>query len=140
MKWQDGCPELESARASAQFAASSEPTPLLARARRDRLVAALRLAGRAARLIEDCAPPGIEADREVFAKAIERGSAKVNISTNLKHVFVDSFVGYHRGNPEDYEPLRVIDAQYRACKELFASFIEKFGGKDRAPDYFAKHG
>ena len=42
------------------------------RARRDRLVAAFQLAGRAARLIEDCAPPGIEADREIFAKAIER--------------------------------------------------------------------
>jgi len=42
------------------------------RARRDRLVAALRLAGRAARLIEDCAPPGIEPDRAVLSKAIER--------------------------------------------------------------------
>ena len=29
---------------------------------------------------------------ETFAKAIARGSAKVNISTNLKHVFVESFV------------------------------------------------
>ncbi|HSK07087.1 MAG TPA: aminoglycoside phosphotransferase family protein [Acidimicrobiia bacterium] len=42
------------------------------RARGARLVAALRVAGRAARLIEDCAPPGIEADREVLARAIER--------------------------------------------------------------------
>lgn len=44
----------------------------LTRARRDRLVEAFRLAGRAARLIEDCSPSGIEADRDVFAKAIER--------------------------------------------------------------------
>ena len=66
---------------------------------------------------------------ETFKKAIARGSAKVNISTNLKHVFVESFEAYRKANPDDYEPLRVIDAQYQACKDLFAGFIEKFGGK-----------
>ncbi|WP_305096931.1 class II fructose-bisphosphate aldolase [Croceibacterium aestuarii] len=76
---------------------------------------------------------------ETFSKAIARGSAKVNISTNLKHVFVDSFVQYTKDKPGDYEPLRVIDAQYQACKELFAGFIEKFGGKDQAPVFMAKH-
>ena len=75
---------------------------------------------------------------EVFRKAIERGSAKINISTNLKHVFVDSFVKYHEEKPKDYEPLRLIDAQYKACKALFGGFIEKFGGKGRAPAYLAK--
>jgi ketose-bisphosphate aldolase len=75
---------------------------------------------------------------ETFAKAIERGAAKVNISTNLKHVFVESFVKYHQDKPNDYEPLRVIDAQYQACKTMFSGFIEKFGGKDRAPAYLAK--
>jgi len=75
---------------------------------------------------------------ETFAKAIARGSAKVNISTNLKHVFTTSFVDYHTANPKDFEPLRLIDAQYKACKDMFASFIEKFGGKDRAPSFLAK--
>jgi ketose-bisphosphate aldolase len=75
---------------------------------------------------------------EVFAKAIARGAAKVNISTNLKHVFVESFVNYHAENPKDFEPLRVIDAQYDACKLLFASFIAKFGGENRAPSFLAK--
>jgi ketose-bisphosphate aldolase len=75
---------------------------------------------------------------ETFAKAIERGAAKVNISTNLKHVFVESFVKYHEEKPTDYEPLRLIDAQYKACKAMFGGFIEKFGGKDRAPAYLAK--
>jgi ketose-bisphosphate aldolase len=68
---------------------------------------------------------------ETFAKAIERGAAKINISTNLKHVFVESFVNYHTANPKDFEPLRVMDAQYQACKSLFSGFIEKFGGRDR---------
>jgi len=74
---------------------------------------------------------------ETFAKAIARGSAKVNISTNLKHVFVESFVNYHKEKPTDFEPLRVIDAQYQACKNLFSGFIEKFGGKDRASAFLA---
>lgn len=68
---------------------------------------------------------------ETFAKAIARGTAKINISTNLKHVFVESFVNYHKEKPNDFEPLRVMDAQYQACKAMFHGFIEKFGGKDR---------
>ena len=75
---------------------------------------------------------------EVFRKAIERGAGKINISTNLQHVFVESFVDYHTANPKDFEPLRLIDAQYQACKTMFAGFIEKFGGKGRAQPYLAR--
>jgi fructose/tagatose bisphosphate aldolase len=75
---------------------------------------------------------------ETFRKAIERGASKINISTNLKHVFVESFVDYHTAKPKDFEPLRLIDAQYQACKAMFSGFIEKFGGRDRAPAYLAK--
>ena len=75
---------------------------------------------------------------EVFEKAIARGAAKVNISTNLKHVFIDSFVNFHQQNPKDFEPLRAIDAQYQACKLLFSSFIAKFGGENRAPAFLDK--
>jgi hypothetical protein len=53
-------------------------------------------------------------------------------------VFVDSFVAYHTENPTDFEPLRVIDAQYQACKQLFAGFIAKFGGENRAPSFLDK--
>ncbi|GAA0272483.1 class II fructose-1,6-bisphosphate aldolase [Alteraurantiacibacter aestuarii] len=74
---------------------------------------------------------------ETFAKAIARGSAKINISTNLKHVFVQSFVDYHNAKPKDFEPLRLIDAQYTACKDLFSGFIEKFGGKDRGSAFLS---
>ena len=74
----------------------------------------------------------------IVDEAIARGSAKINISTNLKHVFVKSFVDYHQAKPNDYEPLRLIDAQYQACKAMFGGFIEKFGGRDRAQPYLAK--
>ena len=75
---------------------------------------------------------------DTFAKAIARGSAKVNISTNLKHVFVQSFVDYHTAKPKDFEPLRLIDAQYKACKDMFHGFIEKFGGGGRADELLKK--
>jgi len=75
---------------------------------------------------------------ETFARAIAGGSAKVNISTNLKHVFVQSFVDYHTAKPKDFEPLRLIDAQYQACKNMFHGFIEKFGGAGHAPELLKK--
>lgn len=74
---------------------------------------------------------------ETFAAAIARGAAKINISTNLKHVWVKSFVDYHLANPKDFEPLRVGDAQYQACKEMFAGFIEKFGGSGQGSKFLA---
>lgn len=74
---------------------------------------------------------------ETFAKAIERGAAKINISTNLKHVWVKSFVDYHLANPKDFEPLRVGNAQYQACKAMFAGFIEKFGGSGQGAKFLA---
>ncbi|MCB5423859.1 class II fructose-bisphosphate aldolase [Altererythrobacter sp. CC-YST694] len=77
---------------------------------------------------------------ETFAKAIERGAAKVNISTNLKHVWVQSFVDYHTAKPTDFEPLRVMDAQYQACKTMFSGFIEKFGGKGRGSEFLSTLG
>ena len=75
---------------------------------------------------------------EVIQRCIRLGCAKINISTNLKHVFVDSFVEYHRANPKDYEPLRVLGAQFEALKELFRQKINQFGGANRAAEVLAK--
>ena len=75
---------------------------------------------------------------ETFAKAIARGASKVNISTNLKHVFVESFVDYHKAKPNDFEPLNLIKAQYEACKDLFKSKIAECGGTGRAAELLRK--
>jgi ketose-bisphosphate aldolase len=75
---------------------------------------------------------------EVIQKCIKLGCAKINISTNLKHVFVDSFVQDHRDNPKDYEPLRVLGAQFEALKELFKAKIAQFGGTNRGAEVLAK--
>lgn len=76
--------------------------------------------------------------KDTIQRCIELGCAKINISTNLKHVFVDSFVQYHKDNPEDYEPLRVLGAQYEACKELFKAKIAEFGGTNRGAEVLSK--
>jgi ketose-bisphosphate aldolase len=75
---------------------------------------------------------------EVIQRCIRLGCAKINISTNLKHVFIDSFVDYHRNKPKDYEPLRVLGAQFEALKALFMQKIEQFGGKGRGPSALSK--
>jgi ketose-bisphosphate aldolase len=81
---------------------------------------------------------GTGLDEETIKRCIALGCSKINISTNLKHVFVESFVQYHRDNPKDYEPLRLIDAQYQACKALFKSKIAEFGGTGRAAELLVK--
>ena len=74
---------------------------------------------------------------EVFARCISLGCAKVNISTQLKHVFVDSFCDYHEANPKDYEPLRVLGAQYEALVALFKDRIAQFGGAGKGSEIMA---
>ncbi len=81
---------------------------------------------------------GTGLDDETIQRCIRLGCAKINISTNLKHVFIDSFVGYHREKPNDYEPLRVLGAQFEAMKNLFKEKISQFGGTGRATDVLSK--
>ena len=68
---------------------------------------------------------------DIIQRCIGLGCAKVNISTQLKHSFIDGFAEYHRDNPEDYEPLRVIEAQYQEMKSLVAGYVRQFGGEGR---------
>jgi ketose-bisphosphate aldolase len=75
---------------------------------------------------------------EVIQRCIKIGCAKINISTNLKHVFIDSFADYHRDNPKDYEPLRVLTAQFNALKELFKEKITQFGGAGHGAEVSSK--
>jgi ketose-bisphosphate aldolase len=75
---------------------------------------------------------------DTIQRCIKLGCAKINISTNLKHVFVDSFVDYHEKNPKDYEPLRVLGAQFGALKNLFKEKITQFGGAGRGAEVLSK--
>lgn len=69
---------------------------------------------------------------KVFKKCISLGCAKVNISTQLKYAFIDGFVGYHQANSAEYNPLKVINAQFEEIKKAVIENIRIFGSKGMA--------
>jgi len=69
---------------------------------------------------------------EVFKKCISLGCAKVNISTQLKYAFIDGFVSYHNANSTEYNPLKVLDAQFDALKAGIVENINLFGSAGKA--------
>lgn len=69
---------------------------------------------------------------ETIRRCIASGCAKVNISTHLKHVFIDGFCEYHRSHPDDHEPLNVLRAQREAMVSLLREKIRLCGGSGKA--------
>ncbi len=69
---------------------------------------------------------------EVFKRCIALGCAKVNISTQIKYAFIDGFVGYHNAHNTQYDPLKVIQAQFDEMKKGIAANIQLFGGAGKA--------
>lgn len=69
---------------------------------------------------------------EVFRKCISLGCAKVNISTQLKYAFIDGFVAYHNEHNTEYNPLKVIDAQFDELKKGIMEKINLFGSAGKA--------
>jgi ketose-bisphosphate aldolase len=69
---------------------------------------------------------------DVFKKCISLGCAKVNISTQLKYAFIDGFVAYHNEHNTEYNPLKVIDAQFDELKKGVIEKINLFGSASKA--------
>jgi ketose-bisphosphate aldolase len=69
---------------------------------------------------------------EVFRRCIALGCAKVNISTSLKHVFIDSFLAYHSAHAEEYEPIKYLGFQLQELKKDVVKHVRFFGGEGRA--------
>jgi len=65
---------------------------------------------------------------DVFRKCISLGCTKVNISTQLKYALIDGFVTYHNQHNTEYNPLKVIDAQFDQLKGGIVEKITLFGG------------
>ncbi|MFC1558010.1 ketose-bisphosphate aldolase [candidate division KSB1 bacterium] len=64
---------------------------------------------------------------EVFLKCISLGCAKINISTQLKYAFIDSFVDYYNSNKTEYNPLNEIKAQFNKLKDTVIEKLRLFG-------------
>jgi ketose-bisphosphate aldolase len=69
---------------------------------------------------------------EVFKRCIALGCAKVNISTQIKYAFIDGFIAYHNAHNTQYDPLKVIHAQFDEMKKGIAANIQLFGGAGKA--------
>lgn len=68
----------------------------------------------------------------VFKKCIALGCAKVNISTQLKYAYIDGFVNYHNAHNTEYNPLKELDAQYKALEAAVIENIKIFGSEGKA--------
>ena len=69
---------------------------------------------------------------DVFKKCIALGCAKVNISTQLKYAFIDGFINYHNSHNTEYNPLKVVDAQFEQLKAAVIENIKIFGSEGKA--------
>lgn len=71
---------------------------------------------------------------EQFKEMIARGTAKVNISTALKHAFMKSGLEYLKEceASDKWEPVKLFDVQARAMRELAMDMANTFGSAGRA--------
>jgi ketose-bisphosphate aldolase len=69
---------------------------------------------------------------EVFKKCIALGCSKVNISTQLKYAFIDGFVNYHNAHNAEYNPLKVMESQFKCLEDAVIENIKIFGSAGKA--------
>lgn len=69
---------------------------------------------------------------EVFHKLIARGAIKVNISTQLKVVFEETFRDYLNKHAKEYNPLKLLGAVREQVKDMAKDFMRIFGSEGKA--------
>jgi len=69
---------------------------------------------------------------EVFRELIARGAAKVNISTQLKVTFADSFKTYLEKHPTEYNPLKLLAFVRENVMDMAMGFFRIFGSEGKA--------
>ena len=74
---------------------------------------------------------GTGLSEKVFSRCISLGGAKVNVSTQVKHVYRDAYAKYLTDHPDDYEPVRIIKYVHEQIKEMIKGFIKTFGSDGR---------
>lgn len=68
----------------------------------------------------------------VFQGLIARGAVKVNISTQLKITFADSFRTYLAERPTEYDPLKLLAAVKKNVQAMAGNYMRVFGSAGRA--------
>jgi len=75
---------------------------------------------------------GTGLSEEILKKCIAKGGSKINVSTELKHIFRNSIEEYYKANPDDYEPVKMIKYVEQKIIRRIESFIDIFGSTNRA--------
>ncbi|HMR64419.1 MAG TPA: class II fructose-bisphosphate aldolase [Anaerolineae bacterium] len=68
---------------------------------------------------------------DVFTKLIALGAAKVNISTDLKKTYADSFRTYLEKKPTEYNPLRLVGAVRADVIKMAQAYFKIFGSEGK---------
>ena len=69
---------------------------------------------------------------DVVKKLVALGGSKFNVSTNLKHVWIDSVYEYISSHRDEYNPGKVDKAGKEATIKLIESWIDLFGSAGKA--------
>ena len=69
---------------------------------------------------------GTGLSEETFQKLISLGISKINISTALKHAYIDGAKAYAAEHPEEYLPLKMEEMMYVRLREVAKKHIEIF--------------
>ncbi len=56
----------------------------------------------------------------------------MNISTEIKHVYIDSCRKYIEEHPDEYEPVKKISYVQNQVKELVKKYMDIFGSTNMA--------
>lgn len=65
-------------------------------------------------------------------RLISFGPSKMNISTEIKHMYIDSCRKYIEDHPDEYEPVAKINYVKNQVKDLVKRYIEIFGSDGKA--------
>lgn len=68
----------------------------------------------------------------VFKELIVRGAPKINISTQLKIVYADSYREYLNAHPVEYNPLKLLEAVREDVIRMAVKFMKVFGSEGQA--------
>jgi tagatose 1,6-diphosphate aldolase GatY/KbaY len=69
---------------------------------------------------------------DYISRLIEVGGAKFNVSTELKHVLIDSTYNYINGLRDEYDPGKVDVAVFDATRQVVGRWIDTLGSAGKA--------
>jgi len=75
---------------------------------------------------------GTGLSKEYAIKLVEMGGAKFNVSTELKHVLIDTTYDYITGNREQYNPGKIDIVVKDAIRQVAARWIDILGSAGKA--------